>query len=308
MSETNATADEILDAVAIRLPTRTRRAIVTGGTTGIGRYTAAALARDGFDVAITYANSPGEGRATVDAIERLGQRAVLQKLDTSQPATAGPAVDAMVEALGGLDVFVNNAGVMFNQQFVDMTLDKLTEIFNINTIGAAVAMQRAARHMVGIESDPAEQSAVQTAMQTARWLIGGREVEPRQTPGRIIVITSVHGRFASPADAPYTMTKHALEGLVQCAAIELGRYNITVNAVAPGEITTPMNDMEASDAQDTSREAIPAGRAGHPVEIADTVAFLASDRSSFTTGASYLVDGGFRAANPLAAAEYRKMV
>ncbi|MCC9658370.1 SDR family oxidoreductase [Rhodopirellula halodulae] len=261
-----------------------RKAIVTGGSTGIGRATAIALARAGHDVAITYAHGEEEAHQTSEMIAKTGQRCVVKKLDLSNPETADPVVDEMVDELGGLDVFVSNAGMMVNKTMPELDVETATKLFHVNTIGATLAIQRAAGHM----------------------LPEGLKGPRRETPGRIIVVTSVHEAIANPNDTLYTMSKHALGGLVKCLALQLSPLNITVNSVAPGEIATPMNDMDPDDAMSSHRDAIPVRRVGHPDEIAAVVTFLAGDTSGFVTGARWPVDGGFEAATPLAAEAFRK--
>lgn len=262
----------------------TRKAIITGGSTGIGRATAIALAQSGCDVAITYATSDQEANETRKRVEAEGQRCIVKQLDLTDPDTANPCVDEMVDELGGLDIVVSNAGLMVNQKIPNIDLETAHQIFNVNAIGATMVVQRAVHHL----------------------LPGGLSGAPRQTPGRVIVVTSVHEAIASPVDTLYTMTKHALGGLVKCLALDLSPLNVTVNAVAPGEIATPMNDMEAGDFDDTNRPAIPARRTGHPDEVASVIRFLASDEAGFVTGVRWPVDGGFEAATPLAASAYRK--
>jgi len=261
-----------------------RKAMITGGSTGIGRSTAIALAKSGHDVAVTYATSDAEARETARLVEAEGGRCIVKQLDLTSPETANPCVDEMVDELGGLDVVVSNAGVMVNQKMPDIDLETARRIFNINTFGAIMVIQRGVHHM----------------------LPDGMNGDLRDTPGRVIVVTSVHEEIASPVDTLYTMTKHALGGLVKCLSLDLTPLNITVNAVAPGEIATPMNDMEAEEFDDTKRPAIPARRAGHPDEVAAVINFLASDQCGFVTGVRWPVDGGFEAATPLAASGYRE--
>ncbi len=261
-----------------------RKAIVTGGSTGIGRATAIALAKSGHDVAITYASSDREARVTAQRVEAEGQRCVIKRLDLTAPETANPVVDEMVDELGGLDVIVSNAGIMTNHKMPKIDLEAIRRIFDVNAFGATLVIQRALHHM----------------------LPNGMDGGPRKSPGRVIVVTSVHEVIASPVDTLYTMTKHALGGLVKCLALDLSPLNITVNAVAPGEIATPMNDMDAEDFDDTERPAIPVRRSGHPSEIAAVINFLASDQAGFVTGVRWPVDGGFEASTPLAATAYRE--
>jgi len=262
----------------------TRKAIITGGSTGIGRATAIALAQSDHDVAITYASSDKEAEKTADLVRAEGVRCIIRQLDLSNPETANPCVDEMVKELGGLDVVVSNAGLMVKQKMPNIDLETTHKIFNVNTFGAMMVVQRAVHHM----------------------LPSGMDGQPRETPGRVIVVTSVHEEIASPVDTLYTMTKHALGGLVKCLALDLSPLNITVNAVAPGEIATPMNDMEASDFDDTDRPAMPVRRTGHPDEIAAVIDFLAGEKAGFVTGVRWPVDGGFEAATPLAATAYRE--
>ena len=289
-------------------PTRTRRAIVTGGSTGIGRYTAVALAKDGCDVAFTYAHNEDDAQVTAEAIGRLGRQAFPVRMDLTEPEHAEPAIDEMVDLLGGLDIYVNNAGTMVQQRLPDIDLAEMQRLFNINTFGAVLGTQRAVRHMLQMKADPSEEGTIERAAHTARWLVSGQEVSAKPTPGRIILITSTHEYIASPVDHVYTMTKHALGGFVKCAALEMADYNITVNAVAPGEVATPINQMGPEDSLKQSRGGYPSGRPGHPSEIAETVRFIASDRSFFVNGTSVAVDGGLEIATPLAMKAYRAAV
>ena len=286
---------------------RIRNAIVTGGDTGIGRYTALTLAKDGCDIALTYAHHRDDAELTAEAIRRLGRRAIVQHMDLSDPASAGPAVDAMVRELGSLDIFVSNAGQMKMQVFPDVELSDMEHLFRVNTFGAVMAMQRGVRYMLGLDAEN-EESKFEEIAAMARKVLTGKVTSPRKTPGRLIVITSVHEHIASPVDTIYTMTKHALGGFIKCAAFALAGTNITVNGVRPGEITTPMNDGHPEDALDMNRKLIPAKRPGHPAEIASMVRYLASDETAFISGVSYDVDGGMSIGGPMASEGYQKVV
>lgn len=285
---------------------RIRKALITGADTGIGRYSALALAKDGCDVAFTYAHHPEDAEITAEAVRRLGRKAYFRKMDLTDPLAANTAIDELVGELGGLDVFVSNAGKMTMNRFPELTLEQLQDLFNVNTFGAVMATQRAVRHMLGLDPD-GDTSTLEEVANAARKFVTGELTSPRDTPGRVIVITSVHEHILSPADTIYTMTKHALGGFIKCASYALTGTNVTVNGIRPGEITTPMNDEGPEAALSTSRPHIPNQRPGHPTEIASLVRYLASDESQYTNGTSIDVDGGMSVGGAMAMSMYRKM-
>lgn len=285
---------------------RVRKAIITGGDSGIGRYTALALAEDGCDVAITYANHPEDAELTAEAVRHFGRQCYVHHMDLTEPQNATAAVDAMVADLGGLDIFFNNAGQMKMQQFPNLELSDIEHLFRVNTFGAVIAIQAATRHMLGMDPDGNE-STLDEIANMAKKVLTGKVSSPRKTPGRIIINTSVHEHIASPADTVYTMTKHALGGFIKCAAFALAGTNITINGVRPGEIATPLNDMHPEDI-DNDRPYLTVRRSGHPTEIASMVKYLASDETSFINGMSYDVDGGMAIGEPMSQEMYQKMV
>ena len=247
------------------------RAIVPASDSGIGRSTAIALARAGMDVGVTWHSDEDGARETAAEIEKLGRRAVVTHLDVSDLEHCGDVVDALADDLGGVDVFVNNAGMNGNDLFLESTLESWRTTLATNLDGAFVVLQRAARRMVDAGNG-----------------------------GRIIVVTSVHEHQPRVGSAAYDTSKHGLGGLVKTIALELGVHGITANCVAPGEIATPMNDMDAEEADQTHRAGIPLARPGKPEEIADVIAFLASPAASYVTGASWVVDGGMLQMGPQA--------
>ncbi len=283
----------------------TRKAIITGGDTGIGRYAALALAEDGCDVAFTYAHHEEDAKLTAEGIRHFGRRAYFTKMDLTDPLAANQAIDQLVGQLGGLDIFVSNAGKMTMKRFPHLELKDLQDLFNVNCFGAVVATQRATRHLLGLSPDGNE-STIDEIAHTARKVLTGKETSPRKTPGRIIVVTSVHEHVASPMDTTYTMTKHALGGFIKCAAFALAGTNVTVNGVRPGEIATPMNDMGPEEAFENDRRFIPSKRTGHPTEIASIIRYLASDDTNFINGVSYDVGGGMSIGEPMAQEMYQK--
>jgi NAD(P)-dependent dehydrogenase (short-subunit alcohol dehydrogenase family) len=246
-------------------------ALVTGSDSGIGRATAVALARSGHDVGVTYLDDPEGAEATAAEVREHGVRAEIRHLDLTSLPEAADVVDDVAEALGGIDVLVNNAGTGTMTRFVDITYDDLRRVLMVDLEGAFLCSQRAARRMID----------------------QGRG-------GRIIHITSVHEHAPRVGAAPYCAAKGGLGLLTKTMAIELGEYGITVNSVAPGEIATPMTGQEDADVSATARPGVPLRRAGDAREIAAVVAFLASPEAAFVTGASYVADGGMLLMGPMA--------
>jgi len=244
-------------------------AIVTGSDSGIGRYTAVALAEAGMDVGVTWHSDEEGAEETARQVREHGRRAIVARLDTSDLEGCGDVVDAMADDLGGLDVFVNNAGMGQSEHFLDLAVDDWRTIIATNLDGAFVCIQRAAKRMVAAGSG-----------------------------GRLIAVTSVHEHQPRVGSSAYVASKHGLGGLMKTIALELGEHGITANSVAPGEINTPINNAEADDAYSTDRPGIPLARPGHPAEVADLIAFVASARASYITGASLVVDGGMLQMGP----------
>jgi NAD(P)-dependent dehydrogenase (short-subunit alcohol dehydrogenase family) len=252
---------------------RPRTAIVTASDSGMGRATAIALARAGMDVGVTWHSDEEGAQETARLVEAEGRRAVVAQLDLTDIPGCGDVIDRMAEDLGGVDVFVNNAGTGESVPFLDVDLEGWRRVVSTDLEGAFVVMQRAARRMVS----------------------AGRG-------GRIIGVTSVHEHQPLVGSSAYDAAKHGLGGLLKTMAIELAEHGITVNAVAPGLIATPMTDIDPSDATQTHRPGIPLGRPGVPEEVAAVIAFLASPASSYVTGASWPVDGGMLQMGPMAGA------
>jgi NAD(P)-dependent dehydrogenase (short-subunit alcohol dehydrogenase family) len=235
-------------------------AIITGADSGIGRATAAALARRGHDIGITYRSDEEGARDTAREVEELGRRAAVRQLDLTELERVQDTIAALADELGGCDVLVNNAGTGTSTPFLELELDDFTEVVHADLTGAFLAGQAAARRMV-----------------------------ETQTKGRIINVTSVHEHVPLEGAAPYVAAKHGLGGLTKSMAFELAQHGITV---APGEIATPMTGQEDEDPRETERPGIPLQRPGDAREVAELIAFLASPEASYTTGASYVIDGG----------------
>jgi len=250
---------------------RPRRAIVTASDSGIGRATAVALAAAGMDVGVTWHTDEQGALDTAEEVRSHGTRAVVARLDTTDIPGCGDVVDRLADELGGVDVFVNNAGTGGATLLLDLGYEEWNEIVTADLGGAFVCIQRAARRMVAAE-----------------------------TGGRIIAVTSVHEHQPRVGSSAYDAAKHGLGGLAKTAALELAQYGITVNTVAPGEIATPMTGQTDEDPHRAERPGIPIGRPGDAREIAAVIAFLASPAASYVTGTSVVVDGGMLQMGPQA--------
>ncbi len=195
----------------------------------------------------------------------------MARLDTSDLPGCGDVIDDLAEQLGGLDVFVNNAGTGAGVLLLDLAFEDWRHVVAVDLDGAFVCIQRAARRMV-----------------------------KAGTGGRLIAVTSVHEHQPRVGSSAYDAAKHGLGGLMKTAALELAQHGITANCIAPGEISTPMTGQEDVDPTTEDRPGVPLGRPGHAYEIAAAIAFVASPAASYLTGASIPVDGGMLQMGPQA--------
>jgi NAD(P)-dependent dehydrogenase (short-subunit alcohol dehydrogenase family) len=248
-----------------------RVAIVTGSESGIGRAVAVALAADGYDVGITRYRDSEHAERTADEVRKAGRRAEIRDLDLTRLPAAADVVDQLADALGGIGVLVNCAGTGTATPLLDTDWDEWRRVLAVDLDGPFLCAQRAARRMVA----------------------AGRG-------GRIINITSVHETAPRVGAGAYCAAKGGLGMLTRVLALELGEHGITVNSVAPGEITTPMTGQEDVDPKGVERPGVPLGRPGDAREVAAVVAFLAGPDASYVTGASWPVDGGMLNMGPQA--------
>ncbi|WNG35451.1 SDR family oxidoreductase [Archangium violaceum] len=240
-----------------------RVAIVTGSDSGIGKASAVALAEAGFDVGITWHEDQKGAEDTAAQVRAKGRRAEVRRLDLNQLPEAGGVIDELADALGGLDVFVNNAGTGSSAAFLDLGWEEWRHTVRVDLDGAFVCCQRAARRMV-----------------------------KQGRGGRIITITSVHEHVPLMGSSAYCAAKGGLGLLTKVMAAELGQHQITVNAIAPGEISTPMTDQDNVDPRTVWRPGYPLGRPGDAREVAGLVVFLTTPAAAFITGTSLVIDGG----------------
>ncbi|MFG1669988.1 SDR family oxidoreductase [Streptomyces sp. Y7] len=236
-------------------------ALVTGGSRGIGAATALRLAREGADVAVTYVHGKEAAEEVVRAVETLGRRAVALRADAGDADEAQGAVDRAAEALGGLDVLVNNAGVGVLGPLEGLSLTDVDRVLAVNVRGVFLTSRAAAARM--------------------------------GAGGRIITIgTCMTQRVPGPGGTLYATSKSALIGLTKALARELGPRGITANIVHPGPIDTDMNPADGPFA--SGQAAMTAlGRFGTADEVAATVAYLAA--ADYVTGTEFAVDGGHAA-------------
>ena len=239
-----------------------KSALVTGGSRGIGRAIVLRLATQGADVAITYKGNAAAAADTAAAVEALGRRALSVQGDVRDIETAESVVKATLEAFGKVDILVNNAGITRDDLIMRMSAEAWREVLETNLFGAFYMLKAVTRPML------------------------------KAKRGRIVNITSVSGQAGQMGQANYSSAKAGLIGLTKAAARELASRSITVNAVAPGFVLTELTQdlPEALQAEITSRT--PLGRFGTPEEIAQAVAFLASDDAAYITGQVLAVDGG----------------
>ncbi len=242
-----------------------KRALVTGGSRGIGQAIVLAFAREGADVAIDYIGNAEGAEQTRAEVQKLGRRAVVVQADVSVPAETQKLIRAAIDALGGLDILVNNAGIEKRAPFLEITEKDYHAVIDVDLSGPFFLSQTFVRHL----------------RQTNR-------------PGKIINISSVHEELPFPHFTPYCMAKGGLKMMMRNLAIELGDCGITVNNIAPGAIETPINRHLLNDPQKLAalRQNIPMKRLGQTSDVSGAAVFLASAEADYITGATLVVDGG----------------
>ncbi len=238
-------------------------ALVTGGSRGIGAAIAKRLARDGADVALTYASAASDARIVAAAIENSRRKALTIAADSADPQAVIDAVERTVAELGRIDILVNNAGIFPYGPLDEVTLETFDRTMAIHVRASFVAAQTAARHM--------------------------------RDGGRIINIGSCLGeRVGGPNMTVYAASKAALIGLSKGLAHDLGARGITANVVQPGPVDTDMNPANGAGAE-AQRQGLALQRYGHVDDVAAMVALLAGEGGRFVTGTAISVDGGFSA-------------
>lgn len=234
-------------------------AVITGGTTGIGKEIALTLAQDGFDVAVNYVQLDDTVKKEIEA---MGRKCILVQGDVTSMEAMEKMTNEIIEKLGRIDVLVNNAGITRDTLLLRMTETDFDSVLNVNMKGAFCTMKNIVPVMM------------------------------KQRSGRIINISSVVGMVGNAGQVNYSASKAALLGMTKSLAKEVASRGILVNAVAPGFIATRMTDKLTDAQKENILTQIPLKRMGSPKDIANAVAFLASDRASYITGHTLVVDGG----------------
>ena len=250
-----------------RFDVQGKTALVTGAARGLGRAISLALANAGADVALGLRDK-NTGGDLVQEIQEFGRRALPLQMDMSKLDQISSAIERAAEHFGRLDILVNNAGIAPDNFAENVTEKDFDATLAINLKGTFFASQAAGRIMI------------------------------RQNYGRIINMSSQAGFAALPTESVYCMTKAAVAHLTKCLAVEWGKYNINVNAVAPTFIHTPGTEEFLSvpeNRTDTIERIAALHRIGEPMEVAGAVVFLASDAASLITGHTILIDGGWTA-------------
>lgn len=237
-------------------------ALVTGGSRGIGRATAIALAKQGAHVVVNYVKGEEEARRVVGEIEAAGGKAEALGFDVANMQATEDAITALAKRLGRLDIVVANAGIAIDGLVVRVKEEEIDRTLAVNVKGAIGCAKGALKTMM------------------------------RARTGRIVFLSSIVGEMGNGGQAVYSASKAALIGLTKTLAREYASRNITVNVVTPGFIETDMTSAMNEDARKGMLSAIPLGRTGKPEDIAAAIVFLCSDEASYITGETLRVNGG----------------
>ncbi|CEE01360.1 3-oxoacyl-[acyl-carrier-protein] reductase FabG [Caldibacillus thermoamylovorans] len=239
-----------------------KTALVTGASRGIGKEIALELARNGANIVVNYAGNTQLAEQVADEIRSIGRESIAIQADVANSEAVEQMVKETVNMFGTLDILVNNAGITRDQLLMRMKESDWDDVLNTNLKSVFLTTKAVSRQMM------------------------------KQRKGRIINISSIVGVSGNAGQANYVAAKAGIIGLTKTAAKELAPRNITVNAVAPGFITTDMTDKLPEDVKQELYKQIPLARLGEPKDIAYVVAFLASEKSSYITGQTIHVNGG----------------
>jgi len=236
--------------------------LVTGASRGIGKAIALEMAREGADVIVNYNHSNDKAIEVTRAIEALGRRALAIRADVSKADDVEEMKRLVLKEFGSVDILINNAGTHYHLKSWEMEQSEWSRVLGVNLDGVFLCSK-----------------AFSGEMRAKKW-------------GRIINISSIVAFTGTDHEAHYGASKAAVVGLTKALALELARFNITVNAIAPGWVETDMTSAVTEDEKRKALELVPLGRFGRPEDIAHASVFLASDKASFITGQTVHINGG----------------
>jgi len=237
-------------------------ALVTGGSRGIGRATALALAESGADVLVNYLQNHAAAREVVEKIESMGRKSIAMAADVGKPSEVAALFERLDETFGRIDILINNAGTGTLKPLEEVEFELWESVLKVDLTGPFLCTQAAARRMI-----------------------------PRRY-GRIVNVASIGGVRGIDMDPPYSAAKSGLLGLTKSTARYLGKHNITVNAVSPGPVETELSKALPEERRLATAKSSALGRMGTPQDVADAILFFASDYARHVTGQMILVDGG----------------
>ncbi len=237
-------------------------ALITGGSRGIGSVIAQTLAKDGFNIAICYSGNEQAAQDTIEACKKYGVQAMYIKADVSEASDVTEMFNQIKELMGPVEVLVNNAGITKDGLLLRMSEDDFDAVLDTNLKGTFLCTKAAIKDMM------------------------------KARAGKIINITSIVGVQGNAGQANYSASKAGIIGFTKSVAREYGGKGINVNAVAPGFIQTAMTDKLPEDVKNAYLKQIPLSRFGTPEDVANVVAFLASERATYITGQVLEVTGG----------------
>lgn len=247
-------------------------ALITGSSSGLGRATALAMAKEGASVVVNYIGGEKAAHEVVDAIQALGSRAMAYRADVSVEEQVQAMFAAAIDELGAVDTLVNNAGLQRDANLIDMSLAQWNKVIDVNLTGQFLCAREALRHFMARDERP----------------------EVSRARGKIICMSSVHEAIPWAGHVNYAASKAGVMMMMKSIAQEVGPMNIRVNSIAPGAIRTPINTSawQTPEAHAALLELIPQRRIGEPEDVGNVAVWLASDESDYVHGASIFVGGG----------------